>query len=430
MSNTNDFSNIDATELDTLEGEMEMETEEMGMEIFVPEVLASEGQYEGTEVSRKLVSPETFTPAKAWVEFNLHSWVEQGFTYSDQVSFFPLTREENASHLVAISHVLRMNSAFNNFVPGVRDIYNAQAPSYSDKSEYVKPFTAGKDGKAPYFTGRGLVADHSFSDVYLSKHFTYAEQSNAVAEACEDILNGVQNGVAHEYSVELKVAAANAKQKGCKAQDVGKDAVKVLLKATERQEKAVNSIFSFNFADYGIAKDDVEAKELIHENNRGALFSHIGCLAQQAGVQPGQYFEMVVLGYAYKATYNSPDADTNYPHGCIDVRYFHTPAENGGLPAGVVILCRPIAEMTHASNRKIGNANSKSRLLKALGNKPVAAPTVAPKAAPAPAPQVFALPERKAVSVEATPTVASTQRRTRGGIDAFLNAETSNKNEV
>lgn len=420
MTNANETADNVEYDFDTeQEMESDMEEEQLGMEIFVPQVLTSQGQYDGTEVSRKTVAPNDFTPAKVWGEFNLSAWVADGFTYSDQVSLFPVTREIQCSHMVAISHVLRMNPEYNGFVPGVRDIYNAQNPSA--KSKWEKEFPFGKPGNAPYVTGRGLVTTHDFSDVILTKHFSYEEQKASLVEAVNDILSGVRNDVPHEYTPEQKLLAAAAHKKSFDHEALGKENIKTLLSITDRKEKAINSIFSFDYADYGVnAESEEGTAQHIHNLNRAKLAQHIGALAMQSGVQPGQYFELVVIGYTYKATYHPASED--YPDGCVDIRYHHTPSAEGGLPAGIVVLCRPIAEMTHAGSRKVGNANSKNRLLKALGNKPASTqPAVTTPVAPA-VEKAFVMPTLNTV-VE-TVKVEAPERRVQGkkaDLSAFIN---------
>ena len=416
MTNANEFETAD-NNIDTNEDFEEMETnDQLGMEIFVPQVLTSEGQYEGTEVSRKTVTPGDFTPAKARSEFNLDNWVADGFTHSDQVSFFPVTREIQCSHMVAISHVLRMNTEYNDFIPGVRDIYNAQNPSA--KSKWEKEFPFGKPGSRPYITGRGLVTTHDFSDVILTKHFSYEEQKASLVEAFNDVQAGVRNDMPHKYTDAQKLLAAAAHKCGFDHAALGKDNVKELLAATDRKEKAINSIFSFDYADYGIndeSEDDVATN--IHNRNRAELACRIGALAMQAGVQPKQYFELVVIGYTYKAIYHPASED--YPDGCVDVRYHHTPNVEGGVPAGIVLLCRPIAEMTHAGSRKVGNANSKNRLLKALSNKPVSTQPATPVTVPTP--KAFVMPT-KAVIVQPEKIEAPTRRgATKTNLAAYIN---------
>lgn len=419
MTNANETADNVEYDFDTeQEMESDMEEEQLGMEIFVPQVLTSQGQYDGTEVSRKTVAPNDFTPAKVWGEFNLSAWIADGFTYSDEVSLFPVTREIQCSHLVAISHVLRMNPKYDTFVPGVRDIYNAQNPSV--KSKWEKEFPFGKPGNAPYVTGRGLVTTHDFSDVILTKHFSYEEQKASLVEAFNDIQAGVRNDMPHKYTDEQKLLAAAAHKCGFDHAALGKENVKDLLTVTDRKEKAINSIFSFDYADYGVNSDSEEGTaQHIHSQNRVELARHIGALAMQSGVQPGQYFELVVIGYTYKATYHPASED--YPDGCVDIRYHHTPNPEGGLPAGIVMLCRPIAEMTHAGSRKVGNANSKNRLLKALNNKPVVTTPVTPVTV-SPAKKAFVMPARAAI-VE-TVKVEAPERRVQGkkaDLSAFIN---------
>lgn len=384
-------------------------------EIFLPEIIESQAQSEGKEVHKLILTPDQFTKQAMYEAFNISSWVNDGFTYNDHVSLYVPNKELICSHMVTISHVMRFNSEFNRVVPGTTQIYSAQNPNH-DKgkyTEYDKEHPLGKDGKKIEITGRGLVAGLNetggldYDNVLLSKFFSHEENDNAVREALEDVFSNTLEGEHHVYESDYLQLAAVYKQTGS-INHVNKQQRKRLITVTKRTETAVNSIFSFNWEEYGITdREDVNIAR-IHNVNRNRFTQYLGGLAQASGVQVGQYAQFVIMGFPYSANTVTPKLEDKYKDKAAFVRFHHN--KKASLPAGVVILCKPVKYVQVGSSGAVGNNNSKSRLLKALGKRAasseVAAPTPKlPVQAIEPAFKPFVLPTEYAT---VTTEVAST----------------------
>lgn len=345
-------------------------------EVFVPQTIESEGISEGKEVHKLIVTPEQFTKETMYQTFNIPEWIKDGFTYNDQVSLYVPTKELSCSHMVTVSHIMRFNSEFNRVVPGTSQMYYAQNINH-DKgkyTEYDKQFPMGNPDKKTEMVGRGLVAGFDkdglldYDNVLLSKYFSYAEEDNTLRDALDDVFSNTLEGVGHAYSKKHLDIAAGYKATGTLTH-VSKVDRKEIIKATKRGEIAVNSVFSFNWEEYGIeSREDVRIAN-IHNANRNKFTQYLGGLAKASGVQVGQYAQFTVMGFAYSANTLTPKLEDKYESKATFVRYHHNVAT--GLPMGIVVLCKPVKYVQLGSSGSVGTANSKSRLLKGLGKRPV-----------------------------------------------------------
>lgn len=354
-------------------------------EIFVPEIIESQGQAEGKEIHKLVIEPSSFTKESMYNTFNISQWVRDGFTYNDHVSLYLPNKELICSHMVTISHVMRFNTEFNRVLPGTTQIYSAQNPNH-DKgkyTEYDKEHPLGKDDKKIQITGRGLVSGLTedggvdYDNLLLSKFFSHEEEDNSLRDALEDIFSNTLEGEAFVYSGAHVQLAAVYKQTGS-IKHIDKQQRKALIAITKRSEIAVNSIFSFNWEEYGITNREDLRIGNIHNTNRNRFTQYLGGLAQASGVQQGQYAQFVIMGFPYSANTVTPKLEDNYKDKAAFVRFHHN--KETSLPAGIVVLCKPVKYVQLGSSGAVGSTNSKNRLLKALGNRVTKAPeVVAPK---------------------------------------------------
>lgn len=333
-----------------------------------PIVLESEGTLEGKEVSKVTIQPKDFTQEKVTALFCLDEWKAKGFHYSQNASLLPLTKEVNISHVVAIKHILRFNDEYNEVIRGTTEMYSAQNATNDTNQateQYNKEHPLGKPNSVPLCSGRGAVVainsqgGFNLEDILLSKFYTPQEEQLALDAALEDIQLGVCQGMPHKYAQDILDVAANPNlRKNSKA-------IKAIINVTKRYEMPINSTFSFNYDDYGIkSKDETNAIVDIHNINRAYLTAQLGGIAKQAGVQPCQYAEFVILGFVYNSKFVDRKQDSDYTHGAIFVNYHHNKETH--LPMGVVILCKPITTVSLRSVQPVGNHNSQTRTAKLL----------------------------------------------------------------
>lgn len=397
--------------------------------VMAKSTLLTEGVAEVVQLDAIKIGPTNFTKEALFKALPIHDWIDKGYVYLEEANrFFIPTKDANVTHMVTSSSVLKFNDEFNVPLPGNVGLYQASNPVA--KGEYDKPNRLGKVDTQPLLTGRGLCirlrkSGLDYNDVFLSKHYMPTEYNNSLAEAKDDFLGNIKGEEAFDYAGTNRVYAKN----GIDYQDIPncpeyativayinkpieewtKDQMGLLINVTNKAEKAFVNVFSFDYSEYGVTMHESFKLRIagIHNANRNKLAQILGSMAKAAGTVTGQYTEFVILGWAYKAEYKNDNPD--YKEGSLFVNYLHNKAT--GLPAGIVILCKPVAITPwHKGNPNPigGKAGGANRLKKLLSSKKPSATSEVVAAAPVVAKDFVLVPLAATVAVSSTDNVIGT----------------------